>query len=95
MRDPEMASHEESLGFEVEDVASLERTRDRLASQVDGRLLLTYERMRGRFLRVIVPVSGRICSGCRMSLPTSGGGRTSDGATFDFCENCGRILYRR
>jgi predicted nucleic acid-binding Zn-ribbon protein len=93
--DPEMASHQERLGFAVEDVTALRRTRDRLASQVDGRLLQTYERMSRRFLRVIVPVEGRVCTGCRMSLPTSQPPRRDEAATFDICENCGRILYRR
>jgi len=95
MRDPEMSSQEEKLGFAVEGISNLERTRERLASQVEGRLLQTYERMRPRFFRVIVPVNGRVCSGCRISLPTSGIGRNSEGATYEFCENCGRILYRR
>ena len=95
MRDPEMASQEERLGFAVEGISNLERTREKLASRVDGRLLQTYERMSRRFFRVIVPVNGRVCSGCRISLPTSGIGRNSEGATYEFCENCGRILYRR
>jgi len=95
LQDPEMASHQERLGFTVEDVAALRRTRERLASQVDVRLLQTYERMSRRFLRVIVPVEGRVCTGCRMSLPTSQPPRRSESPTFDICENCGRILYRR
>lgn len=95
MRDPEMASQEERLGFAVDGISGLERTRERLASQVEGRLLQAYERMSRRFVRVIVPVDGRVCSGCRISLPTSTRGRNSEGATYEFCENCGRILYRR
>ena len=95
LKDPEMASHEVKLGFSVEGMSGLERTRERLASQVDGRLLQTYERMSRRFFRVIVPIAGRVCSGCRISLPTSSFNRNSDGASYDLCENCGRILYRR
>jgi len=95
LRDPEMSSHEEKLGFVVEGLSGLERTRERLASQVEGRLLQAYERMSTRIIRVIVPIDGRVCAGCRMNLPTSSIARITDGATFDFCENCGRILYRR
>ena len=95
LRDPEMSSHEEKLGFAVDGISGLERTRERLASQVEGRLLQAYERMSRRFFRVIVPVHGRVCSGCRINLPTSTMARNSDGATYEFCENCGRILYRR
>jgi predicted nucleic acid-binding Zn-ribbon protein len=95
LRDPEIASHQERLGFALEDLAALQRTRERLAAQVDPRHLQTYERMSRRFLRVIVPVEGRMCSGCRMSLPTGDKVKPSHTASFEFCENCGRILYRR
>jgi predicted nucleic acid-binding Zn-ribbon protein len=95
LRDPEMSSHEEKLGFAVEGITGLERTRARLASQVEGRLLQVYERISRRIVRVIVPVDGSVCSGCRINLPTSTMGRNSEGATYEFCENCGRILYRR
>lgn len=95
LRDPEMVSQEEKIGFAMEGISNLERTRERLASQVEERLLQTYERMSRRFFRVIVPVNGRVCTGCRISLPTNSIGRNSEGATYEFCENCGRILYRR
>jgi len=96
MRDPEMASQQERLGFALEDIQALERTRERLAGQVENqRLLQIYERMSRRFVRAIVPVEGRVCTGCRMSLPTSNPTRQADAATCDVCENCGRILYRR
>ena len=93
-RDPEMATHEDRLGFARENVKRLERTRERLASRIDGPLLRTYERMSRKIPRVVVPVEGRVCQGCRMSLPTSAAGRTTPGTTIENCENCGRILYR-
>lgn len=96
VRDPEIASHEERLGFAVENVESLERARRRLAAQIDDRLLRTYERMSRRLMRVVVPVEGSVCTGCRMSLPTSATAlRSNEAVTIENCENCGRILYRR
>jgi predicted nucleic acid-binding Zn-ribbon protein len=96
VKDPEMASQEEKLGFSLENVETLEKARRRLASRIDGKLLQTYERMSRRFTRVVVPVEGTICAGCRMSLPTSAM-RARDPLSVDIenCENCGRILYRR
>jgi predicted nucleic acid-binding Zn-ribbon protein len=97
VKDPEMSSQEERLGFQpLENVDTLERARRRLAAQIDGKLLQVYERMSRRFARVVVPVEGMICAGCRMSLPTSAL-RARNGAPLDIenCENCGRILYRR
>lgn len=93
-RDPEMATHETRLGFASENVKGLEQTRERLRSQIDEPLLRTYERMSRKIPRLVVPVEGRVCQGCKMSLPTSGVGRTTPGTTIENCENCGRILYR-
>jgi len=95
VRDPEMALHEERLGFAVENVETLVRARQKLASRIDERLLQTYERMSRRHVRVVVPVERSICGGCRMSLPTSSSrGASGASRTLENCENCGRILYR-
>src|SRR5881296_3158670 len=93
-RDPKIAGHEVSLGFALENLGRVERTRQRLASQIDGRLLQTYERMSRKFDRVVVSVERRVCQGCRMGLPTSSASRTTSDATLEICQNCGRILYR-
>ena len=92
-KDPERATKEEELGFEIQGVEKLERTREKLAKRIDERLLQTYERMSRRFTRVVVPVEGRICLGCFMGLPTSAR-RNTEARTIENCENCGRILYR-
>jgi predicted nucleic acid-binding Zn-ribbon protein len=94
VRDPEIARHEARLGFAFGDVTGLERDRDKLARRIDERLLQTYERMSQRFVRVVVPVEGSVCQGCRISLPTSTA-KNANLTTLENCENCGRILYRR
>jgi uncharacterized protein len=93
-KDPERATHEEKLGFALDGVDKLERTRERLAKMVDEKLLQTYERMSRRYSRVVVPVDGRVCLGCFMGLPTSSATRSLDPSSVENCENCGRILYR-
>jgi predicted nucleic acid-binding Zn-ribbon protein len=92
-KDPERATREEELGFPLDGVQKLERTRERLAKQIDGRLLQTYERMSRRFARVVVPVEGKVCLGCFIGLPTASRPISGPG-TVENCENCGRILYR-
>jgi len=92
-KDPQCATQEEELGFPLGGVDKLERARERMAKQIDERLLQTYERMSRRFTRVIVPVEGKVCLGCFMGLPTSGRRNIAPG-TVENCENCGRILYR-
>jgi predicted nucleic acid-binding Zn-ribbon protein len=93
-RDPKIAGHEASLGFALENLGRVERTRQRLASQIDERLLQTYERMTRKGDRAVVSVEHRVCQGCRMSLPTSSASRNASDVTLENCQNCGRILYR-
>jgi predicted nucleic acid-binding Zn-ribbon protein len=92
-KDPERSMREEELGFSMDGVEKLEKTRERLAKQIDERLLQTYERMSRRFTRVVVPVEGRVCLGCFMGLPTAAK-RNATAGIIENCENCGRILYR-
>jgi len=92
--DPARVGHEERLGFALDGVQKLVRTRERLAKQIDERLLQTYERMSRRYTRVVVPVEGKVCLGCFMGLPTATSDRSRNPATVEYCENCGRILYR-
>lgn len=93
-RDPKLAGQEARLGFAQENLGPVEKARQRLASQIDGRLLQTYERMSRRTVRVVVPVEHRVCQGCQMGLPTSSASRNSEAVTIENCQNCGRILYR-
>ncbi|TMQ57313.1 MAG: hypothetical protein E6K76_10725 [Candidatus Eisenbacteria bacterium] len=93
-KDPERATQEEELGFPLGGVDKLERTRERLAKQIDDRLLQLYERMSRRYDRVVVRVEGSVCLGCFMGLPTAATRRVSDSRRVENCENCGRILYR-
>jgi len=96
VKDPEIASQEERMGFSLEHVDSLEKTRRKVAAQIDEKLLQTYERMSRRFARVVVPIEGTACAGCRMSLPTSSiRAQAPHRVGVENCENCGRILYRR
>ena len=83
------------LGFEVqgEGVSALARAREELVMKIKKPLLTTYERLRNRYKRAIVPVKDDNCLGCFMRLPTS---ITTHGRTDKeviICENCGRILY--
>jgi hypothetical protein len=93
-RNPEIATHEENLGFPMGNVQGLEQTRERLASRIDEQLLRTYERVSRKSPRVVVRVEAGVCQGCRMSLPTSSASRNPPRTSLENCQNCGRILYR-
>jgi predicted nucleic acid-binding Zn-ribbon protein len=86
---------EEEMGFDTKGIEALEKARARLASEIDGRWLRIYERLRQKHERAVVPVIDHTCLGCSMAVPTakrkSGEDRTS--GTIVVCESCGRILF--
>jgi len=91
--DPDGKRREEALGFSVENLAQLQRARERLLKQIPKEDQRAYMRIRGRHERAVVPVSSRICLGCFQALPTRMHGGGDEGGPLPTCENCGRILY--
>ena len=86
---------EEEIGFSTEGLDALEKARDKLSKEIDGRMLRLYERLSKRYDRAVVPVIEHKCLGCSMAVPTSkrksGEDRTTK--TVVVCESCGRILF--
>ncbi len=92
-QDPESMGEEENLGFKLRNLETLQATRAKLAEQIGPRLLGMYERVSRRYGRAVVPVEGRVCLGCFMTLPTSVAPTKLEDSHIALCENCGRILY--
>lgn len=91
--DPEKQGEEEDLGFELKNLETLQTARAKLAEQIGPRWLGLYERVSKRYGRAVVPVEGRVCLGCFVTLPTSVVPRKLEDSEIGLCENCGRILY--
>jgi predicted nucleic acid-binding Zn-ribbon protein len=83
----------QQLGFEVEGKTKLEEARAELAAKLSKPLLYSYERLRARYKRAIVPVKHDTCLGCFMRLPTAVTLRGRSEKEIITCEGCGRILY--
>ncbi|MDZ7272293.1 MAG: C4-type zinc ribbon domain-containing protein [candidate division KSB1 bacterium] len=81
------------LGFEAPSLDKLEQAREELKEKIGKPLYATYERLKARYKRAIVPVKGDTCLGCFMRLPTSLAAKGREDAAVITCENCGRILY--
>ena len=80
------------MGFKLEGVAELQHAREELAKRIRPQLLNRYERLAKSYGRAVVPVTGSLCLGCFVTLPTSYPSlQTKD--SFLTCESCGRILY--
>jgi predicted nucleic acid-binding Zn-ribbon protein len=93
VRDPAGKEKEEALGFAVNGLAELEKARLAVLKKIPVRDLRLYERMRGKYDRVVVPVRSRICLGCFQALPTKATRAVAEDGPLPTCESCGRILY--
>jgi len=84
---------EKTLGFPIEGREKLQAAKDELEKNITPRYLHTYQRLRTRYKRPIVPVQDDICLGCFSKLPTYFKVRAREDKKLYTCENCGRILY--
>ena len=84
---------EKELGFEIEGLEKLQQMREEIAQSLNPALLRTYERLRQRYQRAVVPVKDGTCLGCFVKLPTSVSSKGKENVGIFRCENCGRILY--
>ncbi len=89
----EAEEEEAKLGFSLEGIEELKQAQEELAKSIEVRLLRTYERLKTRSRRVIVPVKDDVCLGCFSKLPTSYSTKHRNNQMIFTCENCGRILY--
>lgn len=75
-------------------LAELNVGRSELAGQVSARDLALYEELRRKKAgRAVAMVSGVLCQGCGMTVPSSEAQRARQGEVLALCNNCGRILY--
>ena len=64
-----------------------------LEGQLEGAIRRRYDRIAGRFDRVVVPVINGVCYGCFTSIATAVAGEQSPDRQLKGCENCGRFIY--
>jgi len=90
----EEISEVKRLGFSAEREEELIKAREELASKISKPLLYSYEKLKKRYKRAIVPVKeDNTCLGCFVKLPTSMAAIGRTDTSVIHCENCGRILY--
>lgn len=90
----EEISEVKRLGFSSEGEQELIHAREELASKISKPLLYSYEKLKKRYKRAIVPVKeDTTCLGCFIKLPTSVSAIGRTDKTVIYCESCGRMLY--
>ena len=90
--DADTSSEMKQMGFKLDGIQELSNARENLAKRIRPQLLNRYERLSKSYGRAVVPVTGHLCLGCFITLPTSYPSLKSKDS-FLTCQNCGRILY--
>jgi predicted nucleic acid-binding Zn-ribbon protein len=91
-KDADTSAEMKQMGFKLEGIAELQQAREAVAKRIKPQLLNRYERLAKSYGRAVVPVTGNLCLGCFVTLPTSYSSLKTKSSLLT-CENCGRILY--
>jgi predicted nucleic acid-binding Zn-ribbon protein len=89
--DSATASQEKELGFQTDQLGTLQKARQDLAEEVDGELIAHYQKLHKRYKRAVVPVKNNICLACFLKQPTQYSTEMMD--EIRTCDHCSRILY--
>jgi hypothetical protein len=92
VKDKAMSKELHNLGFKLTGLSELQEGREKLAKKVPKALLQRYEKLTEHYTVAILPVTGTLCLGCFVKLPTSFFSAVSRNE-LQTCENCGRLLY--
>jgi len=82
------------LGFDAKGEDNILKAREELMSKISKPLLYSYNNLKKRYKRAIVPVKDdNTCLGCFVRLPTAISAKGRADSEVIYCESCGRILY--
>ncbi len=92
----EWHSQQQQLSTEIEQFEStlsdLKQKRQLLSAEIDSQAIKLYHELRKQKAAAVAKVEQGICSGCRISLPTTDLQRVRSGSLVQ-CSSCGRILF--
>lgn len=92
--DREHLSRLKKMGYTIGAPDALLARRAKLASGIERRWHLAYDRAAARWGRGLTPVRAKVCQGCFVTLPTSAAPPPGE-AALHVCEGCGRLLWWR
>jgi len=93
--DRKQVEEEKAEGEEA--VSALQAEKERLATEVDAKLMKTFEFIRAKKGdgMAIVRVRDAVCLGCNVNIPPQLYNELQRGDSLKFCPNCQRIIYWR
>lgn len=89
--DEKLVKSEEKLGFKIDGLDKLKKTRKQLTLKIDPAVLQHYEKVSKKYKRAVVPVKDKICFGCFMKQPAIAPHQGE--FPLMICERCSRIQY--
>jgi predicted nucleic acid-binding Zn-ribbon protein len=93
LKSGKMTDEEKELGFKLGQEEKLQEAEKDLRSQIEGRWLGHFDRIRTKYSHPVVPVRNNVCHGCFLTLPTSMPSKERINQEVMLCNNCARFLY--
>jgi len=94
MQDFQVVEKYEEMGFELARREHIEEAIKEVTEQLDPVLYQRFLRIAEKYDRPLAPVKDGVCYGCFVSTPTGSKLVTEKQDVIEFCNHCGRILYR-
>ncbi|MFH1071679.1 MAG: hypothetical protein V1794_18830 [Candidatus Glassbacteria bacterium] len=94
MQDFQVVEKYEEMGFALDRKEKIEESIREVTEQLDPELLRRFKMIAHKYDRPLAPVKNGICYGCFVSTPTGSKIVTQARDVIEFCNYCGRILYR-
>lgn len=94
MQDFQVVEQYEQMGFALDKKEKIEESIKEITEQLDPTLYQRFLRIADKYDRPMAPVKNGVCYGCFVSAPTGSKLVTEHQDVIEFCNHCGRILYR-
>ncbi len=94
MQDFQVVEQYEQMGFALDKKEKIEESIREVTEQLDPILYQRFLRIADKYDRPMAPVKNGVCYGCFVSAPTGSKLVTEHQDVIEFCNHCGRILYR-
>ncbi len=94
IEDFQMVEKYEEMGFPLHKKEKIEEAIREVTAELDSVLYHRFLRIAEKYDRPLAPVKNGVCYGCFVSAPTGSKLVTQAEDVIEFCNHCGRILYR-
>ena len=94
MQDFQVVEKYEEMGFPLDRKGKIEEAIKEVTEQLDRDLYHRFQQLAKKYDRPMAPVKKGVCYGCFVAAPTGSKLITQHKDIIEFCNHCGRILYR-